>query len=123
MAVDKKSQHIGNHGGVYTDNEGMTKQFTYIDHDKKATISLSHDDRKPKDGWQEEYRTLLIERITEQPASICPLPFVDYTLRGEGKVAIGWNINMLTDKGVPISQLRDLCVLLENRADSMRLIQ
>ena len=37
MAIDKKSQHVGNHGGVYTDNDGMTKQFTYIDHDKHTT--------------------------------------------------------------------------------------
>lgn len=37
MAVDKKSQHVGNHGGVYTDNDGQTKQFTYIDHDRNTT--------------------------------------------------------------------------------------
>lgn len=37
MAVDKKSQHVGNHGGVYTDNDGQIKQFTYIDHDRNTT--------------------------------------------------------------------------------------
>ena len=41
MAVDKKSQHVGNHGGVYTDMEGMSKQFTTIDHDKKSKIHFS----------------------------------------------------------------------------------
>lgn len=37
MAIDKKSQHVGNHGGVYTDIDGQTKQFTIIDHDKHTT--------------------------------------------------------------------------------------
>lgn len=35
--MDKKSQHVGNHGGVYTDIDGQTKQFTVIDHDKHTT--------------------------------------------------------------------------------------
>lgn len=39
MAVDKKSDHVGNHGGAYTDNDGNRKQFTVIDHDKKPSIS------------------------------------------------------------------------------------
>ena len=40
MAVDRKAEHVGNHGGVYTDLNGMSRQFTYIDHDKKPTLSL-----------------------------------------------------------------------------------
>jgi hypothetical protein len=36
--MDKKSQHVGNHGGRYVDEYGHTKQFTYIDHDVKPTI-------------------------------------------------------------------------------------
>jgi hypothetical protein len=39
--MDKKSQHVGNHGGAYTDLDGMSKQFTYIDHDKKSKISFN----------------------------------------------------------------------------------
>lgn len=41
MAVDKKSDHVGNHGGAYTDIDGMRKQFTYVDHDKKTKIGIS----------------------------------------------------------------------------------
>ncbi len=37
MGVDSKSQHVGNHGGVYTDIDGQTKQFTVIDHDRHTT--------------------------------------------------------------------------------------
>lgn len=39
MAVDRKADHVGNHGGAYVDNDGQTKQFTYIDHDKKIKKS------------------------------------------------------------------------------------
>ncbi len=40
MAVDKKSDYVGNHGGKYTDEQGLTKQFTYVDHDVKSKISF-----------------------------------------------------------------------------------
>ena len=72
--------------------------------------------------WQDEYRKNLLQRITDLQASLCPLPFVDYTVRGDTNNVITWNISMLTEKGVPIYQLRDLCVMLENRAEGMRLI-
>lgn len=41
MAVDRKADHVGNHGGAYTDIDGMRKQFTYVDHDKKTKIGVS----------------------------------------------------------------------------------
>lgn len=119
--MDKKSQHVGNHGGRYTDIDGMSKQFTYVDHDKKTTVSmLINSDEK----WSEkDYRDLLISRILDQPASICPDPFVDFTLRGEGKNHIEWNTDMIIDKGMPSQRLRDLAILLENKADLMGLTQ
>lgn len=40
MAVDKKSDYVGNHGGKYTDEHGQTRQFTYVDHDVKPKISF-----------------------------------------------------------------------------------
>jgi len=39
MAVDRKADYVGNHGGAYTDETGMSRQFTYVDHDKKLKIS------------------------------------------------------------------------------------
>ena len=39
--VDKKSDYVGNHGGAYTDMDGMSRQFTYIDHSKKSKISFA----------------------------------------------------------------------------------
>lgn len=120
MATDRKADHVGNHGGAYTDIDGMSKQFTVIDHDKKTTISSGKSEKVDKE-WAPKYRALLIKRINDLPASICPEPFQDYTVRGEGKVTIMWNTDMLLDNGVPINQLRDLCVLLENKAETMRL--
>lgn len=35
------NKHVGNHGGAYTDLDGMSRQFTYIDHDKKSKTSFS----------------------------------------------------------------------------------
>jgi hypothetical protein len=42
MAVDKKSDYVGNHGGRYTDIDGISKQFTYIDHDKKTKVGINY---------------------------------------------------------------------------------
>ena len=67
----------------------------------------------------EKYRSELIKRITDQPASICHEWFQDFTVRGESNNIITWNTDMLIDKGIPISQLRDLCVTLENRQESL----
>ena len=118
MATDRRADHVGNHGGVYTDLNGMTKQFTVVDHDKKPKIHFTSESEPFN---MEEYRKLLVQRITDLPASICPDIFHDFTIRGDNPVIL-WNEKMLNDNGVPISQLRDLCVLCENRAESMRLI-
>lgn len=119
MAVDKKSQHVGNHGGRYTDIDGMTKQFTYIDHDKK-TIPMGV--VKVDETFDfKAYRSDLVRRITDVPASLCPTLFTDYTVRGANVSTVEWNTDMLVDSGVPLEQLRDLCVILENRAEAMRL--
>lgn len=37
MATDRKADYVGTHGGAYTDMDGMTKQFTYVDHDRHTT--------------------------------------------------------------------------------------
>lgn len=41
MAVDKPGDYVGNHGGAYTDIDGLSKQFTYVDHDKKLTAAFN----------------------------------------------------------------------------------
>src|SRR5688572_26128315 len=68
MAVDKKSRHVGNHGGAYTDIDGMSKQFTYIDHDKKTKVSTHKD--KPGEAAKalKEYSERLALEILALPA-------------------------------------------------------
>ena len=80
MATDRKADYVGDHGGTYTDLNGMSKQFTVVDHDKKTTI---HFNSEKISFNMSEYRYQLIDRILELPASICPEIFRDYTVRGD----------------------------------------
>lgn len=119
--MDKKSQHVGNHGGRYTDIDGQTKQFTVIDHDKRTTISSHMSEKIDFVKFFKDYRKELQQRILDIPASLCPLVFHDFTLRGESEVVVNWNKNMINDQGIDIGRLRDLAVILENRADQIGL--
>ncbi len=64
-----KSKYVGNHGGRYTDMDGMTKQFTYIDYDKKTTISKNM-------GTDEEVKEELKKFRDDTIAEILALPAV-----------------------------------------------
>lgn len=121
MAVDKKSDHVGTHGGGYIDNDGNRRQFTYIDHDPKTKISgLVSTDTEQKEIKEQltSYKKQLIDRILDLPASLSPVEFYDFTVRGDSQLVITWNETMIRDNGLTISRLRDLCVLLENRFDT-----
>ncbi len=112
MAVDKKSQHVGNHGGAYIDNSGLSKQFTVIDHDRKPKISTSTG--KPEENWEQTYRDHLMERIHNMSASLCPSLFYEATVRGQGKTVITWNEDVL--KEMDITKLRTICILTEKKS-------
>lgn len=119
MPVDRKGDYVGNHGGAYTDMDGMSRQFTIIDHDKKtkiATKPLSEEELVEAKKQLGDYRFDLIKRITAISASLCPSIFTDYTVRGDIDM-VGWNTDMLLDAGIPLNQLRDLCLLVEKRAE------
>ena len=116
---DDLSKYVGNHGGAYTDESGMSRQFTYIDHDKKTKISTNITNENVTPAIK-KYRVDLIKRITNLSASLCPDVFQDFTIRGEGKKKIEWNTDMLIDPGVPLNMLRDICSLTENKAEFMK---
>jgi len=121
MAVDRPSDHVGNHGGAYTDIDGMRRQFTVIDHDKKTTIAAKATTEEELAAIKKQlgdYRFDLMKRITAISASLCPPVFVDFTIRGDIDF-VTWNTDMLLDAGVPVSQLRDLCTLVEKRAEEL----
>lgn len=113
MPVDRPGDYVGNHGGAYTDIDGMRKQFVTIDHDKKNVISMYNETTTFN---VKEYRTDLIKRITDQSASICPEIFKDFTLHGD-RAKVDWNMDMLVDNGVPTNRLRDIAVLVENKSE------
>lgn len=121
MAVDRKADHVGNHGGAYTDIEGNRRQFTVIDHDPKTKISGSVTTDKEKQIIKEglsDYRKELIERILAIPASLCPLEFSEFKLVGDSQSVILWNEKMVRDEGMTVNRLRDLCTILERRFES-----
>lgn len=118
MAVDKPGDYVGNHGGGYIDNDGNRRQFTYIDHDPKTKITNSVSvDKEAITKELSDYRELLIQEILNTPASVCPIIFSEFTVRGESQTVIEWNKTMITDKGMTINRLRDLYTLLSNRVD------
>ncbi len=124
--MDKKSQHVGNHGGRYTDMDGNTKQFTYIDHDVKTTIGVTAPMKKKEvDQLKAEinnYRKELQAEILNYPASLCNYIYEDFTTRGEGNPTIEWNKNMIMDEGTDTEKLRVICQLIRNRIELQRII-
>lgn len=115
---DKKSDHYTS-AKNYTDLDGMSKSFTFIDHDIKTSISTNTEIMDKE--WQKKYKEQLVDQILTLPASICPTPFSDYVIRGAGITQITWNDKMLRDPGTGIDRLRDLKTMLDNRIEIDRL--
>ena len=73
MAHIPKSKYVGNHGGAYTDIDGMSKQFTYVDHDKHTTRLTSWDysmKQYEKTKLEELIETIDREKVNELPSFI-----------------------------------------------------
>ena len=103
MAVDRKADYVGNHGGAYTDDSGMRRQFTIIDHDKKSKLP-------PPDKLTDEEKKSLrdsINAFTERSIKeILALPAVNILNNSQGlyeefitrnveKGVIEWNEEMV----------------------------
>jgi hypothetical protein len=118
MAVDKKSDHVGNHEGRYTDLNGHTKQFTYVDHDLKALVGLHKLTEQQKAELAEQVkkdRVDQIERLLALPASLCPSNFRDYTSIVSDKIV--WNETMLRDPGMDMTHVYGMTTLIQNRIE------
>lgn len=117
MATDKKSDHYTS-AKNYTDIDGQSKTFTFVDHDVKTSIATTASvDIQQVKGELKEYRESVILCILATPASLCPSIFQDYTSRGQGIIQITWNEKMLRDPGMSIDRLRDLKTMLDNRVE------
>lgn len=97
----------------YTDMSGNLRTFTHVDHDKKTKISSSIPDANEAKENLDLYRTGLIDRLLALPASLCPVIFHDYTIRGEVDV-ITWNEKLIRDPR-DYNTIRDIAVLIENK--------
>lgn len=113
--MDKKSNYVGDHGGKYVGTDGVTRQFTYVDHDIKPSLHISPTKEEINEAKSQlkTYRQNLISRILSTPPSRCPQIFWDFTVRGDIS-KIEWNTTMLYDEGLPIERLRDMCNMVEN---------
>lgn len=114
--IDRKSQHVGNHGGAYRDNDGMSKQFTYIDHDIKSKLSsYKGEDINDINAKLTDHRIQLIERLLEIPAVFANDIHKDFTVVEES--TIQWNVQMIKDEGVDINKLGDIYRLASNKQE------
>lgn len=122
MATDRKSQHYTS-AQNYVDNDGLSKTFTMIDHDKKIKKSMltggNIDEIKQS---LKEYRKDLQNRILAIPASLCHEWYHDFTLRGADSPVVKWNETMIRNEGIDLDRLRSLAVILENTIELHRII-
>lgn len=115
MHLGNKENYL-NTADAYKDIDGNMKQFTHIDHDVKTNIS-------PYIGGdindiREELRLYRLDKINEIlniSASLCPIEFIDYVVKGEGKTKIEWNKVMINDPGFNMDRVVQLWTILENR--------
>lgn len=116
MATDRPGNYVGNHGGAYTDINGMSKQFTYIDHDKKSKMSkyIKTDSDQLFDDMK-KYKDELINNILAVPAVFAHTTHYDYTTRVEDVIL--WNDKMIKDEGISIDRLMDIYTLSSKRQD------
>jgi hypothetical protein len=112
--MSDKSKHYTS-AQNYKDLDGNIKSFTFVDHDikTKGYVPISSEEISEAKKQIIEYRKSLIERIKNIPAVHAPEQFWNFRLIENQ--TINWNINMLSDEGIPIDTLRELCVRMENK--------
>ena len=122
MSVGKteKAKHYTS-AQTYKDEDGNMKNFTMIDHSVKTTIGgspkLNQEELDEISSQRRIHRAELCERILSIPASLCPLDFDDFIVRGEGLSKIQWNEEMIKDEGMDPIKRQFLCNILENRLE------
>jgi len=86
MAVDRKADHVGNHGGTYTDIEGMSRQFTVIDHDKHTSRTQmgreTEEIKKKKEQERIELTKQLMEVKERSIQQILAMPAISFLKSG-----------------------------------------
>lgn len=122
MSVGKteKAKHYTS-AQTYKDDDGNMKNFTFIDHTVKTTIGgspkLNQAELDNISMQRKLHKEELCNRIFAISASMCPMDFDDFVIRGEGHSKISWNQPMITDEGMDPIKRMFLCNILENRMD------
>lgn len=124
---DKKSDHYTS-AKNYTDLDGQSRSFDFVDHDIKTKISTTLMSEEEKHKLKDQVatdRAKTILRITTLPPSLCPTPFQDFLIRqakadDKNPTSLEWNETMLNDPGLSFEKLYTLRTLLENKAESIR---
>lgn len=121
MAVDKKSDYYTQTQN-YRDLDGMSRSFTFVDHDVKTSIgakAISEEEFTEAKQKVIEFRESTIQQILALPPSAVHEIFQVFTLRGD-RDKIEWDENMLRDPSIDVWKLVDLKHLTE--ANLSRLI-
>ena len=112
-----KSKYVGNHGGAYTDESGMSRQFTYVDHDKKTKIStMAPIPEKELVEAKEQFKKFkekTIEGLLSLPASLCPHDFNIFTKINDQKIE--WDESVVRDPSIDIWRLVGLKGMIEDK--------
>ena len=110
-----KSKYVGNHGGRYVDNDGLSKQFTYIDHDKKTKISTYNEEEKQQMEEQlKKWRDDTIAEILALPAVNAVKADADYEIliKRDPKQGVIWNEDVVIEKCIDNPEYRRVLHIL-----------
>lgn len=100
---------------AYTDESGLSNQFTMINHDVHTSINVSESSYDK--NWNSNLRTDVVGELLSLPASLVPELFFDLTKRGEEEISITWRKEMLEDTGIDVWKLVTLRNMLQKRLE------
>lgn len=99
---------------AHTDENGLSNNFTMINHDVKTTMGVT--DSSWDRDWLSKAKTDVLKEIGNISASLCPEPYLNFTIRGKDVDVISWNSKSLED--VEITRLWFLRNILSNRMET-----
>jgi hypothetical protein len=120
MPLDGAKKDYYTSAEAYRDDDGNMKQFTFIDHDVKTKIATGEKyDMEEIKNQRIQYRKDLVEEVLGLSASLCPLEYTDFILRGEDYTKVTWNEAMIRDEGLDLIKLVFLKNILSNRMEQV----
>lgn len=104
----------------YTGRDGQTHQETILDWDKTLNTKVSTAVTSPEEvatinQQLIDYRKSLINRILTIPATMAGEQYFDFINRNKEESTITWHTEMVSNPGISIDRLRDMCAIVEAR--------